>query len=186
MLLDIGVGILLGVYVHSLGADMSLNTLSFWGALFALSPDADFMIHLFQGGRFHNSHRHRELFHNPLIFIPLGTLIVGLFNVYLAWLFFLASLSHMIHDSIGIGWGVRWLWPFKNNNYALGYRVRTGKHARLPRQRFYVWPNDKIDELSKKYGDPDWFRNTYLRWHPFAVFELAVFILALIVLIRLN
>ena len=182
MLLDIGVGILLGVLFDGWTEGLSISTLVLFGAFSALSPDIDFIFHLSKGGRFQNAERHRELLHNPLIFIPLGAGITYLFEPQLAGLFAAGALSHMIHDSIGIGWGVRWLWPFTNNNYALGYRVRTGNHAKLPRQAFFVWPNEEIDELSKNFGDPDWFKNTYLKWHPFAIFELAVFVLALVVL----
>lgn len=182
MLLDIGVGILLGILFDSFTEGIALSTLVIFGAFSALSPDIDFVFHIFKGGRFQNAERHRELLHNPLIFVPIGAGITYLFEPQLAGLFAAGALSHMIHDSIGIGWGVRWLWPFRNNNYALGYRVRTGNHAKLPRQAFFVWPNDEIDKLSKDYGDPEWFRNTYIKWHPFAIFELAVFVLSLIVL----
>lgn len=182
MLLDVGVGILLGLLFDGFVYDVSLTTLVLFGVFSALSPDLDFLFHIFKGGRLENSERHRELLHNPLVFIPLGSLIVFLIQPSLSVLFAAGALSHMIHDSIGIGWGVRWLWPLKNNNYALGYRVRTGNHAKLPHKFFFVWPNNKIDQLSKEFGDPKWFRNTYLRWHPFAIVELTVFILSLVIL----
>lgn len=181
MLLDIGVGILLGIAYSNLVSGFSLTLLVGFGVFAALSPDFDFIFHLSKGGKFQNSHRHREVLHNPLIFLPLGALITAVFSPPLAGLFVLGALSHFIHDSIGLGWGVRWLYPFVNNNYAFGYRVRTGNHAKLPRQKFYVWPNDKIDELSKEYGDPDWVKNIYLKWHPFAIFELVVFVVSLVV-----
>ena len=179
MLLDIGVGILLGVFFDAfISNDLSLATYVLFGIFSALSPDFDFLFHLSKGGKFHNSHRHRELLHNPLVFIPTGSFIAYLIQPSLSGLFAAGAFSHMVHDSIGIGWGVRWLWPFTDYNYALGYRVRTGNHAKLPRQRFFIWPNKDIDRLSKEFGDQDWFRNTYLKWHPYAVFELGVFLAA--------
>jgi hypothetical protein len=182
MLLDIGVGVLLGVTWHAAGFYGSLAATVIFGVFSALSPDLDFIYHLSKGGSTKNAHRHRELLHNPLVFIPLGAAVTALIEPAVAGLFALGALSHMIHDSIGIGWGVQWLFPFSKNHYALGYRVRTGNHARLPKQKYYVWKNEEMDELTKKYGDPNWFANTYKRWHPFAIVETLVFVLALGVL----
>ena len=39
-----------------------------------------------------------------------------------------------------------------------------------------------IDAIEKEHGDPDWVHNIYVRLHPFALVEFAVFALALVAL----
>ena len=36
-----------------------------------------------------------------------------------AWAMFfgLAVFLHFVHDSVGIGWGIKWLWPFSRKAY---------------------------------------------------------------------
>ena len=96
-------------------------------------------------------------------------------------LFALASLGHFIHDSIGIGWGVQWLYPFIKDHYSFFYIYKPRWRAeRLPRRWLYIWKHDEIDALDARYGDPDWIRNIYFRGHPYAVTEFAVFLAAVL------
>lgn len=182
MLLDIGVGIILGTIFDSITETHSLLTLVGFGIFAALSPDLDFLFHLLKGGNSHNDQRHREVLHKPY-FLFLGWLVIALLtSPILAWLFVAGALSHFIHDSIGIGWGVQWLAPFKTDHFTFLYRVHTTQKPKPPRRNIYVWPNSQIDELNQRYGDEEWFRNTYLKWHPFAVFELMVFVMSCVIL----
>lgn len=182
MLLDIGVGIILGILFDSVSSAHNLITFISFGIFAALSPDLDFIFHLLRGGNTHNDQRHREILHKPY-FLLVGWLVVAtLLSPVLAWLFVVGALSHFVHDSIGIGWGIQWLSPFRTDHFTFFYRVHTADKAKPPKRSIYVWPNNKIDELNRRYGDENWFKNTYLKWHPFAVFELAVFLLAVSVL----
>lgn len=179
MLLDIGAGIIWGILFDSLSDAHSLGVFVWFGIFSALSPDMDFLYHLATGGTMRDDHRHREVFHKPL-FLAIGWLVVALVATpTLAWLFVVGALGHFVHDSIGIGWGVQWLAPFNNDHFTFLYRVHTADKPAPPKRRLYVWPNAEIDDLNKRYGDEDWFKNTYLRWHPFAIVELAVLVAAL-------
>lgn len=179
MLLDIGIGIIWGILFDSLSDAHSLATFVSFGVFAALAPDMDFIYHLLSGGTMKDDHRHREVFHKPY-FLAAGWLVISLVaDASLAWLFVVGALGHFVHDSIGIGWGVQWLAPLKSDHYTFFYRVHTADKPAPPKRRLYVWPNKDIDELNRRYGDEQWFKNTYLKWHPFAVFELAVFLLAL-------
>jgi hypothetical protein len=109
-------------------------------------------------------------------------IVALIFSPTLAWLFAVGILGHFIHDSIGIGWGVQWLAPLKSDHYTFFYRVHTADKLAPPKKRLYIWPNKDIDHLNKQYGDEDWFKNTYIKWHPFAIFEFVVFIAALLAL----
>lgn len=182
MLLDIGIGIIWGILFDSFSDAHSLGTFVWFGIFSALSPDMDFIYHLLSGGTMKDDHRHREVFHKPY-FLLAGWLVVALIaSPVLAWLFVVGALGHFIHDSIGIGWGVQWLAPFKSDHYTFLYRVHTADKPAPPKKRLYVWPNSDIDKLNAQYGDENWFKNTYLKWHPFATFEFVVFILALLAL----
>jgi hypothetical protein len=182
MFLDIGVGILIGILFDSLSDVYSLTTFVLWGMAFALSPDLDFIIHFLKGGKYEDEYKHRNLLHNPLIFWSVGSLIMAFIEPILVPMFLLGSLSHFIHDSIGIGFGVRWLFPFSRIHYAFLYRVRTGTFEDMPKQLVYKWDDMQVKDYAEKYHDYDWFRNIYLKWHPFAIVEFAVFIVSLVTL----
>lgn len=180
MLLDIGLGIIWGLLFESLSTAHSLGVFVWFGIAAALSPDLDFIYHLLSGGNLHDDQRHREVLHKPY-FLLLGWIIVAVVaDTTLAWLFVVGALGHFIHDSIGIGWGVQWLSPFKSDHYTFLYLAHTSVDKPAPPKKLlYVWPNRDIDKLNQRYGDEDWFKNTYLRWHPFAIFELVIFVIAL-------
>ena len=150
------------------------------GILFALLPDADYLVHLARGGSSKNAHLHRDLFHLPLLFIPVGVLIFYPWGSIWMILFAAGALAHFIHDSIGIGWGVQWLWPLRDEHYSFFYIYRPPHRAEyLPRRWFYAWPHRDIEALSARYGDPDWIKNIYLRPHPYALVEYSSLAVAL-------
>ena len=178
MLLDIGAGIFASIIVsYASGIALTPKFIA-GGIVFSLLMDIDFFLHFLRGGNTGNSHRHRDILHHPLIYVPLGAAILH-FSVGGVWalLFSIASLAHFLHDSIGIGWGVQWLWPFSRNHFAFFYHSRPGYKERLPRKMLYVWRHEDIDKLAEKYGDKDWVKSIYLRWHPYAVAE-ALFLAA--------
>jgi hypothetical protein len=183
MFLDAGAGIL---SAFLLSRYLGFPASGIWyaaGVLFALLPDADYLFHLLRGGSSRHAHRHRELLHRPLPYLLIGT--AALFPLGYTWslIFAAASLLHFIHDSIGIGWGVQWLWPFRDQHYSFLYIYKPRhRKEKLPRKLLYVWEHAALDELHARYGDEEWIRNIYLRWHPYAVVELAVFLISLIIL----
>ncbi|MBI2454367.1 MAG: metal-dependent hydrolase [Parcubacteria group bacterium] len=182
MFLDFGLGILSAVlfsriFSWPLQADFVMA-----GVVFSVLMDLDFFIYVLKNGSAHKIHRHRDIFHYPLIYIPLGTSFIWLYDFHWAILFATCSLWHFIHDSVGIGWGVRWLYPFGKDYYTFLYRYQPPDRPSFPLKLFHKWKHNEIDELAEQYGDPNWFRNIYLKLHPYAVFEFLVFIAALIVL----
>lgn len=182
MFLDLGIGILMAMLVSGI-FDFPL-TLSFiaGGIVFSLLMDLDFLSHLKKGGSTRNAHRHRDVSHLPLIYIPVGIIISSFYSWPWAVLFGLCSFAHFLHDSVGIGWGVQWLYPFKKEHYTFFYRYQPKNKERLPRKLLYIWKHEEIDELAKKYGDEDWVRNIYYKWHPYAIVEFFVFLVALALL----
>ncbi len=184
MLLDIGIGIFSAIVVSKLFT-LDLTPLFVGlGIAFALLPDIDFIYSLAKNG--HGNHkaisRHRDLVHYPMIYLPAGALLALPFGIEWALLFLFASAGHFVHDSIGIGWGIPWLWPFTNQTYSFLYKYAPRWHAEHPRKLLYAWDRRQMDELVERYGDPNWFRNIYLRLHPFFLAEILFFTIALIAL----
>ncbi|MBI2010741.1 MAG: metal-dependent hydrolase [Candidatus Colwellbacteria bacterium] len=182
MLLDIGVGILLSIFTSNLFGLSLTGSFLISGIIFSLFADIDYIFHLIKGGDSKNAYKHRYLLHYPLLYIPAGIFVISFSNPDLAILFGFCSFAHFLHDSIGIGWGIQWLYPFKKDHYMFLYRYTPPHKERLPWQIIYIWRHDDIDALARKYGDEDWIRNIYWRWHPYAIIEFLTFIIALIVL----
>ncbi len=185
MFLDIAVGIFLSIGV-SWYFEIKLTVfLILVSILFTLLPDLDFLWALFRKGKAGARHSHREVAHHPIILIPVGFLFLVLFNKVYALLFFAAIFWHFLNDSIFLGFGVHWLWPFSNKYFSFfgtcGYQA-PGK-PKLPFKFLYIWTPKEIEEIEEKYGDPDWIKNIYFKPHPLAIVEYLFFILSIILLI---
>jgi hypothetical protein len=92
-------------------------------------------------------------------------------------LYGLGVLAHLIHDTIGLGWGVAWLWPLSERKIIF---------FPVARMKTYGWfmsftPEEEL-KLSYDYHNPNWLRHYYLRPNPVAYIEYGTFIIALIVL----
>lgn len=177
MLLDTALGIIITELFASITGVAPSGLMYVLGIVFALAPDLDFLVLYFKKHEIamYRGHTldHRDLLHHPLLYIPVGTLLVWLVigDTWIMELFILASLAHFIHDSIGIGWGVRWLSPFTMRNYKF-FSESDG----TPSLRFITsWtPRERAVVVSEK-GDPNWIWNFYVR--PFARGKLTFFVL---------
>ena len=181
MFLDIAIGILTAIGISEF-FDMPLNALFVAGGiLFALLPDIDYLFFCIRDGNQKYAHQHRDLIHYPLFYIPLGMIAASLVNVHWGLLFGITSLLHFQHDSIGIGWGIKWLWPFSQKSFKLFSR-KDGQLSWSWRH-YAAWTPQELKIVAETHGDPNWFRNIYLRWHPYAIVEFLAFLIALIVLL---
>ena len=163
MFLDIAVGILGALGFSRLtGAELEPVLVGFAVAC-ALLPDADALLHIVRGRGFGKSaHMHRSLLHYPLLLIPGVFVLVLPFDLQLAVLASLLVTAHFVHDSIGIGWGVAWLYPFDRRLYKL-----------LDDGRLIRWrTSEQVEHDAHKHGDPDWLRHTYLRPSRTLIIEL--------------
>lgn len=185
MFLDISFGILLSIFASQYFGLQLTIFLVLLNIAFVLLPDMDFILSVLYRGKLGAMHSHREIFHHPLILIPLGFIILFIFNKTYALLFLLGISWHFLNDTITLGFGVHWLWPFSNKYFSLfgmcGYQA-PGK-PRMPFKILYIWSPREVEELEKKYGDPDWIKNIYLKPHPLAIVEYLVFIFSMILLI---
>jgi len=179
MLLDGGLGIIGAIiFAHILQINISPLVLG-TSILFALLPDIDFIFGWIKHTELkHVSHEHRDLLHYPLLFLPIGFLVIAYFSFTYACLFIILSFLHFIHDSIGIGWGVLWLYPFSKKYY----KFFSEKNGHFSKKLIVSWTHEEQHEASTQFGDKDWFKNIYLKLHPISVIELLLFITALILL----
>jgi hypothetical protein len=153
------------------------------GILFALGPDLDYLYHIFRHGHGRNDFEHRNILHLPLLYLTVGTGIVFFIaGPMFATLFLVSSLLHFIHDSMAIGWGVRWLFPFSTDNIAFFYlysrKIREGL-----RRPIFVFDAKSLARTVREHGDADWKRDIYGKLHPIAIVEYSVFVFSLIILL---
>ena len=181
MFLDVGVGILFSILLSNfLGVDLS-HQLILAGAGFSLVADLDIFMELARRGRVGGrvQGHHRELTHFPLTYLPALALVYWFWGQVYGALFGLTVLAHFLHDSVGMGWGIKWLWPFSNRSYKF-FSEKNGKFS----SRFLVsWPPAELKEVIRRHGDDHWLRNFYFKLHPIAVFEFLFFISSLVVLL---
>lgn len=169
MPLDVGIGLILGVLLHAVtGMDYAYCLLL--GVVALLLPDIDFIVSLARKRTLPHSD-HRDLMHYPLVFIPTVGFLGLMINQYVGLLFAFGAFVHFLHDSIGIGWGVQWLYPFKRTSYLFLYKAGTPTNSKMPRKLFYAWTLADRNVLMQKYGDPNWISNIYLRLHPYSIVE---------------
>lgn len=176
MFLDIGLGIIYAILTSKI-FDLELsNSLLIGGVIFSVLVDLDFIFYLFSKKNLdEKSHNHRNIFHYPILYIFLGIVIASFFGKEWIFLFVICSISHFINDTVGIGWGVKWLYPFNSNSYKIGViSYKAPGKERLPKKFLYSWNDEEVKEVADRYGDPNWFKNIYLNGHIYAIFELFV------------
>ncbi len=172
MPLDIGMGILLALGVsEALGIPPTLLMVVF-GIAAALLPDIDIVTAAF--GRW----RHREVTHYPLLYIPVFALGFFFLSFPLALLLMLGVLAHLIHDTIGTGWGIAWLWPFTPRRFLI---LPDGERRRVM-GTFATWLPREKPEYAHSGTNSGWIRNLYGRPNPVSLIEYGLLVLALIVL----
>jgi membrane-bound metal-dependent hydrolase YbcI (DUF457 family) len=175
---DIGVGIFLAIYISHLFNEPLTLTLILLGIGAALLPDVDIMTMLW--GRW----RHREITHYPVVYIPIVALVYLVFGAPYGTLLVLGVLIHLLHDTVGIGWGISWLWPLTNRRFLFLPAAGRMKVFGL----FMSWlPKDqqKIDEeMNARNANlkEDWITHYYLRPSLLGAIEYGMLVLSLLVL----
>jgi hypothetical protein len=181
MFLDLGIAIITSVIANEYFA-VPLVPLIYFALFFSMLPDLDFIIYKIFKIHKDKGYKHRDLFHAPLLYLPIGFIIIFFINETLAFIFLAISFLHFLHDSIAYGRGVKWLYPFSNNSYAFIY-----EYSRVVKKGLWQWVfifNEKnLDEWDEEHGDEDWIKNIYYSLHPIAIIEFGVFFIALLCLI---
>lgn len=87
-------------------------------------------------------------------------------------LFILCSLVQFIHDSVGTGWGIPWLFPFSSLRFKFVYQYDLRK-AGLPQKIAWAWSPDEQRRLAQAYGDPHWHQHTFRFWQYASLWKLS-------------
>lgn len=180
MFLDIGVGIFLSILISWFFQIDLTFVLIFVSVIFVLFPDLDFLVEFIKHGSVGGKviREHRELIHFPFLYIFIVIFILIVLGVMWAMLFSFALLAHFLHDSIGIGWGIKWFWPFSKKSYKF-FSEKDGKFS----SRLVVsWSEEELKEVVNKYGDPNWIKNIYLSLSLISVVEFIFFLISIFAL----
>jgi len=174
MPLDIGLGIVSAMLISEIFSIKISTGLILYGILFALLPDIDFLILSSK-----NAYQRRDsLTHYPLLYFPLGGIILWLgLGKIIALLFILASFLHFLHDGIGTSWGLKWLYPFDER----WHKFLGRKFGQL---KFLAsWTPDELTRDVKLQRQDTWFRETYFRPSPILITEVIGLIIAIVSLV---
>lgn len=184
MLLDVGVGILISIAGSELFRIPLTASIVLWSVFFALLPDIDvlpdapvLMKYKTRKGGFVGFHRHSPT-HFPIVYILISIFLFLIIGPFWAFLFLSNVLLHLLHDSIGIGWGIEWLWPFKKK----AYKFFADKENRLSKNFLIAWEREALKVAVKRYGSPRSILDTYFKLTPTLIIELVILIGALIAL----
>ncbi|MDD5068356.1 MAG: metal-dependent hydrolase [Candidatus Pacebacteria bacterium] len=159
-----------------------------WAFVFVIAPDLIpnplwVWNKIFSAGSFYasDSHEHREFGHWPLlhffifaiIWIKYGKMFGALYGVCVLW--------HLFHDSFGIGWGIKPFAPFSDVSIKLFTDVEN-RDAFWPPRAQIRWPKDEVQAV-ERYGNDNWFVETYFRLTWVSVSEYIAFAVGMITLL---
>jgi hypothetical protein len=175
MLADIGLGFIISIFASEY-FDFALNPGFIVGCvIFVLLPDWDFWFYKVFKSKFSAKiHDHRDVAHYPVAYLILSLVVYFLFGHIWATSFFILTMLHFVHDSLGIGWGVKWLWPFSEKTYK--FFSQENNEFGL---KFFARSSQELEQAIQKHHDPDWFKTYYCRLTVISVLEAVIFIVGL-------
>ncbi len=178
---DVGIGLLLGVLLSN-NSELVYPICLVIGIFAVLQPDIDFIYKLVKTGKTPTS-EHRDGLHYPLIVLPVLGVVGLMFSPEVAAILVLGAFIHFLHDSVGIGWGIKWLYPFRKNSYLFLFQIKTPTNSKMPKKRFYSWNDSERAEMIKTYGYSDWIKYVYFKPNPFGIFEYSFLVIGIVVAI---
>ena len=173
MPLDIGAGILVSLFVSNLYGFDATPIFILLGVAFALLPDIDMLWYLLRKPARHD---HRVFTHYPLFYLPACFLIYIFLGPIYGTLFTLCVVMHLVHDTIGLGWGIAWLAPFSQRKFR--FLSPTGSSTG-GWEFFRTWIPKEEFELVERQQDHAWVKHYYLRPNIIGFVEYGVLITGL-------
>jgi hypothetical protein len=174
MLQDIGIGILLSLFVAHLFDSVATPGLIVLGVVFALLPDIDLLVpqsfSAWIGG-------HRGLTHYPIIYLIISVVLFFVAPPLIATLFALAVFYHLLHDSFILGWGIAWLWPFSPRKFKWG----ADKNGEIVPVMLAWLPHEEA-RVRQEYSTSHWIRTFYARPTFISITEYGIFLISLLAL----
>lgn len=178
MILDIAIGLLLGSYFNT-GDEMNY-LLMILAILFCLLPDIDIFYYLFKKYiKKVDMIEHRSWTHFPLVYVPVYFTILYIENIFnikynISTLFLLSIVWHFVHDTLFIGWGVMWGWPFSKRKY----KIFPDRNGKVTGKLLLTWlPEDQENIIKWSGGSIDgWLRHYYFKFNIVSALEYGVFL----------
>ncbi len=175
---DVGIGLIIGTLLGShIDYPVWLSLLIGVGAV--LLPDLDYL-YAWAKTKKSPSSTHRDGLHYPLIVVPLTGVLGWLLDPAIGITLALGTLAHFMHDSVGIGFGVKWLYPLVNKSYLFLFQIKTPTNKDIPNRLFYAWDDTERAEMIRKYRYDDWIRFVYFQPNPWGIFEYTVLLTGIV------
>ena len=164
---DIGLGFLIAILTSAVFHFEPTLWFIVFCVLAALLPDIDFTVEFLKHGSVGGKviREHRELLHFPVTYIPIIFLVFLAAGPVWASALALGVVSHFIHDSIGVGWGIKWFWPVHKHHYKF-FAKNDGSMAWRWLQK---WKVEDMPAIAAMYGLEHWIRDIYLKPFPIRV-----------------
>lgn len=180
MPLDIAAGIFISLFIAYLYGVTATPIMIVVGILSALLPDIDMILRFARRHSFAKNiperfeYDHRTLPHYPVFYIPIIFLVYVWFGSLWATLFGFGAAFHLVHDTVGIGWGVSWLWPFSTRRFLFPEKGRRNREG-----FFMAWTEKEESALAVRYHNPHWVRDFYFKPNAIAFIEWGGLILSI-------
>lgn len=170
MFMDIGMGILIALGVASVFGVAPTPEVVIFGVLFALLPDIDFFLTRIAAIR-KVIGEHRSATHFPLVHLVVSMVMYIFFGKVFATLYFICTFYHLVHDTLFLGWGIKWLWPYSNKSLSI-FHDKGG----VITSEVLVWGPEDDRRIRNEYASPNWVRDFYLRPGIIAFPEYGIFL----------
>lgn len=158
------------------------------GIVFALLPDIDFWLEYWKRGTVGGTviDLHRTLLHAPLTYVPMTLFIGSLYGSAWMCLFGFGVFGHFIHDSMGMGYGIRWLWPFSTRWYKL-FSNKEGEILYDLNHSLASWSPEEMRVLIQDRGNNNWIKEeiAHLREHWQSIAGKLILVIIIIVLLMM-
>lgn len=178
MFLDIGVGILAGI-IFQYNADFNWYFLLFTLTV-ALLPDIDMLWYWYakkygKKGKQKVLDNHRSYTHYPIVYLPLALILYIYFGQNIATVFVLLILYHFTHDTLFIGWGVKWFWPISDRSF----KIFPDRNGKVTSRLMLSWLPSEEGNIKEWSGSSDWVKAFYMRPNIVTYIEYPVFLFAI-------
>lgn len=180
---DAGLGVLATLFICWLFSVPLTISYIVVGIVFAYIPDIDLALdkHFWKTGHAAaysgNPYDHREGLHKPLLWALLISAWGLVFGGLYPFIALVAVTLHFLHDTVGTGWGMPWLWPLTKRRFKF---FATKENVLTLQSPFVSWSYEELPSFIVKYGRSNWKELCYGSWTGIAIAECALALGALL------
>ncbi len=172
MFQDIGVGIFISILASHFGGVPLSVVLVAWCVACSLVPDIDLVLPPWLVGG------HHGLTHYPATQLAVSVGVFAMLGPLWAATYLAAVFAHIAHDTIFLGWGIKWFWPLSQRSF----KFFPDKGGVITSQILLSFLPEEEERLKQVYGSPHWIRMFYFRPSIVSVSEYAILLASLMCL----